>query len=84
MPSLAKFRVLDPRSQALVSLAVLIDGHDAGHIISGGEADINKSSSSEAQMAEAAEDLAKLSPELRVPLLGSLLRGALEQLEEEL
>ena len=76
MPNLEKYRALPTKQKALVALAVLIDGHDAGQILASG-------SSREAKLADAADDLARLAPELRIPLLGSLLRRSLTALEEE-
>lgn len=74
MGDLWRFRTLDTRERAIVTVAVLLDGHDAGDYLT---------SDKERHMAlfRAAKDLAELSPELRMPLLGSLLRQAIAELE---
>ncbi len=74
MADLWRFRTLDMRERAIVTVAVLLDGHDAGDYLT---------SDKERHLAlhRAAKDLAELTPELRMPLLGTLLRHALGQLE---
>ena len=75
MPDLSRFRSLSVRERALVAVAVLLDGHDAiDHFAS----DRDRS----AALSRAAKDLAELSPELRIPLAGTLLREAVTQLKE--
>lgn len=74
MPNIAKFRALSTREQALVALAVLLDGHDAIEFLS---SDKLKSTA----LQRAADDLVKLPPELRLPLLGTLLRHGIAQIE---
>ncbi len=78
MPNLDKFRSLTTREQAVVALAVLLDGHDAVEFL---RSDKVRSSA----LTRAAEDLVQLTPELRMPLLGTLLRRAvfkIQSLEE--
>lgn len=75
MPGLARFRALSPREKALVTVAVLLDGHDA-------EAFLQSDKDRSTALTRAAMDLAQLSPEVRMPLLGTQLRIALEDLEQ--
>ena len=73
MPDISRFRALATREKALVAMAVLLDGHDAPDYLS---------CDKERQLAltRAAKDLVELSPELRLPLIGTLLRSALKEL----
>ena len=73
MADLWRFRTLASRERAIVSLAVLLDGHDAGDYL---ESDKERS----AALSRAAKDLAELAPELRMPLVGSLLRRAVQEI----
>ena len=66
MPNLSKLRALSNREQAIVALAVLVDGHDAAQYLSS-DRDRNYA------LERAATDLSALSPELRIPLLLSLI-----------
>lgn len=70
MPNLSRFRALDARERGVVALAVLLDGHDAAEYL---KSDRDRSPA----LVRAAEDLAQLIPELRMPLLGTLLRRAI-------
>ena len=73
MSDLSKFRELSPKEQAIVSVAILIDGHDAAlYLLSDRER--------KGALSKAADDLAQLPPDLRLPLAGTLLRRALERL----
>ena len=74
MSSLRRFRKLTLRERALVSVGVLLDGYDASEYLS---ADKERQTA----LSKAAQDLANLPPELRMPLMGSLLRKTLEELE---
>lgn len=67
--SIKQFKALSRDEQAIVSLAVLLDGRDA--------ADFLASDVANPQLAKIAEGLASLALELRVPLLGSLFREAI-------
>lgn len=76
MPDISRFRALGTREKALVAIAVLLDGHDAADYLG---------CDKERQLAltRAARDLVELSPELRLPLIGTLLRAALRDLTAE-
>jgi hypothetical protein len=73
MPDLSRFRALSTVEKALVAIAVLFDGHDAVEYLS---------SDRERHIAltRAAKDLVELSPELRLPLVGTLLREAAQEI----
>jgi len=72
MADLSRFRSLTPKEQAIVTVAVLIDGHDAPvYLLSDRDR--------RAALSGAADDFAHLPPELRLPLVGTLLRRALER-----
>lgn len=73
MPDISRFRTLALRERALVAIAVLLDGHDAADYLA---------CDKERQQAltRAARDLVELSPELRLPLLGTFLREALSSM----
>lgn len=75
MPDLLRLRSLSVREQALVLIAVLLDGHDAMEYLS---SDKDRAIA----LARAAKDVADLPPEVRLPLAGTLLRTALSELEE--
>ncbi|MCB0322881.1 MAG: hypothetical protein KDD69_04885 [Bdellovibrionales bacterium] len=72
MPDLTRFRALSVRERAIVAIAVLLDGHDAAQYLAGDKARA-------AALCRAAKDLAELSPELRLPLVGTLLRESVAQ-----
>ncbi len=74
MASLRRFRKLNLRERALVAIGVLLDGYDASEYLAGDK-------ERQLALAKAAQDLADVSHELRMPLLGSLLRRTLEELE---
>ena len=74
MPNLDKFRALSAREQAVVSLAVLMDGHDAITML-------GSDKMRTPALTRAAEDLAQLAPDLRMPLLGTLLRRAIFKIQ---
>ena len=67
MADLSKFRSLSESEQAMVAVAVLLDGHDAVEYLA---SDKERGTA----LIRAARDLADLPPELRMPLLGTLLR----------
>jgi len=75
MPDVSRFRALSVRERAVVAVGVLLDGHDAALYL-------NSDPERSKALTRAASDLAELSPELRLPLLGTLLRSALEELGE--
>ena len=76
MPGLSRYRALGTREKALVAVAVLLDGYDAAEYLS---CDKERHTA----LTRAAKDLAELSPELRMPLIGSLLRTAMRELAEQ-
>ena len=76
MPNLSRLRALSPREQALVAMAVLIDGHDAVECLS---TDRDR----HLALTRAAKDLAELPPDLKLPLAGIVLRQALSILDQQ-
>ena len=74
MPNLSRFRALGTREKALVAVAVLLDGHEAGEYLSSDK-------ERHTALCRAAKDIAELSPELRLPLLGTLLRASISELD---
>ncbi len=74
MPNISRLRALGAREQALVAIAVLLDGHDAAEYLSSDK-------ERHTALARAASDLAELAPELRLPLAASVLRAAVADLE---
>lgn len=71
-----KLRTLKTDEQILVSIAVLLDGHEAAQYL---EAD----SSRGANMMDAVNFLSSQPPELRMPLVGSILRGAISRADSK-
>jgi hypothetical protein len=67
-----RFRGLPPKLRALVAVAVLLDGREAGAYLLT-DADYGP------DLAKAAEELASQAPELRMPFVGSALRAALKE-----
>ena len=67
---------LEAREQALVAVAVLLDGFEASVFL---ETDAEKGE----LMTALASHLASQPPELRLPYVGTLLRRALKIVEEE-
>ena len=76
MPDLSRFRALSTREQAVVAVALLLDGHDAPDYLG---SDKERS----VALSRAAKDIAELPLDLRLPLVGTLLRAALQELEQE-
>lgn len=74
MPDISRFRALGTREKALVAVAVLLDGHDAADFLA---CDKER----HLALTRAVKDLVELSPELRLPLLGTLLRSVLTELD---
>lgn len=70
MNSKDSFKSLSKHYQALVAVAVLIDGRDAAQYL---ENDLRFSN----ELVEAAASLSENPPELRIPLTGTLLREVL-------
>ncbi len=75
MKDLAQFRKLSPREQALVCVAVLFDGLDAPEVL-GTDAENGQI------LRKLAKELGSLAPDVRMPLLGTLLRGLVIDREE--
>ena len=71
-----KFRALNPWDRALVAIAVLLDGREAG-------AYLESDSVNGTGLRRAALDLAAVEPELRMPFVGTLLRAALKDLKSK-
>ncbi len=75
MPDVSKYRVLTTREQAIVAVAVLLDGSDSVDYVT---SDRDRGNA----LSRAARDLCQLAPDLRMPLVGTLLRAALKDLEQ--
>ncbi len=69
-----RFRSLAPRLRALVAVAVLLDGREAGEYLA-----IDATNGD--GLKKAAADLAAQDPELRMPYVGSALRAALKEMK---
>lgn len=70
--SLATWRTLSPRDQALVAVAVLVDGSDSKIYL---DCDADRGE----QLKKAAEELCSLEVDARVAFIGTVLRLALEE-----
>ena len=64
------FKALSEESRIIVALAVLIDGYDAIDILK-----MDKERG--AELAQAATEVVRLSPDIRMPLIGTYLRDSL-------
>lgn len=71
--SIAKIRNLSPKDRATVATAVLLEGADAALYL---EADSERGEI----LAQAAEELTRLEPEIRLCLTATILRGAIAEL----
>ena len=69
-----RFRSLAPRYRALVAVAVLLDGREAGTYL-------ENDAVNGPGLKRAAGDLSGLETELRVPFVGTMLRAAVEELK---
>ena len=69
-----RFRSLAARQRALVAVAVLLDGREAGLYL-------ENDSVNGAGLKRAAMDLAGFEPELRMPFVGTILRSALQEIK---
>lgn len=69
------FQNLEAKERALIAIAVLLDGREAVTYLRGSDPE-------EGRIRLAAEDLARIVPEMRMPLLGTLLRTALKDLRD--
>ena len=72
--ALNNFKSLSAKNKALVSLGVLIDGAEAETYLM----------TKDRGVLLASQELAKLPPETRMPLVGGMLRRALEALRKGL
>lgn len=68
------YKLLSKREQALVAIAVLLDGHDSALYLS---YDRDRGQA----LSKVALELADIAPELRMPLVGTLLRDILVEVE---
>lgn len=68
-----RYRNLAPRDRALVAIAVLLDGREAAEYLV-------RDAVNGQSLARAAGDLSSQPPELRMPLVGTFLRMALEEM----
>ncbi len=69
-----RFRSLPPRQRALVAIALLLDGRDAGIYLENDAVYGNG-------LKRAADELALLEPEMRMPFVGTVLRDALSNMK---
>lgn len=72
--SLIRYKSLNADKRALLAIAVLLDGREAINYL-GFDSVLDNS------MQRIAEEISSLEPELRMPLLGTLLREAITELE---
>lgn len=70
--ALSNFKSLTAKNKALVSLGVLIDGAEAETYLM----------TKDPSVISASQELSKLPPETRMPLVGGMLRRALESLRK--
>lgn len=70
-----RFRAISPHHRALVAVAVLLDGHEAGIFL-------KNDAAHGAVLERAASEMAKLDLQLRMAYLGTILRTALRQLTQ--
>ncbi|NLF24985.1 MAG: hypothetical protein GX589_04920 [Deltaproteobacteria bacterium] len=70
-----KFRVLPVEQRALVAMAVLLDGREAAVYL-------KNDAVNGAGLHRAALDLAGQPPDLRMPFVGTMLRMALQEMEQ--
>lgn len=73
MIQLERLRKLPPTQRALVAIAVLLDGREASTYL-------EQDAHSGGELGEIAAMVAELGGDLRIPLLGTELRDALEEL----
>lgn len=67
---------LPPEQRALVSIAILLDGFDAGVFL---DNDVQYQS----LLKDVAEELSKEDPASKIPYVGTILRNALKELGQE-
>jgi hypothetical protein len=71
---LTTYRTLSPRLRALIAVAVLLDGREAPVFLENDDR-------FGLELARAADELSRLTPDLRMALAGTLLRQALKELK---
>ena len=71
---LPRFNSLAASKKALVALAVLLDGREAVAYLRADSLLLDA-------LSKAAAELSELEPELRMPLAGTILREALQEME---
>lgn len=70
------FRSLPPHQRALVAIAALLDGNEAGSIL-------GRDSGSGESLRQAADELTRIELESRLQFIGTLYREALADMERE-
>jgi hypothetical protein len=73
MSVFSALKQLNLRHQAIIALSVLLDGREAENYLK-----CDKQNG--AELSKFAADLSKNNPEIRMPLAGSILRQALEEM----
>jgi len=69
-----RIKSLAPHQRALVAIAVLLDGHEAAEYLQNDSVHGNS-------LARSSEELAKIENKLRLPLLGTFLRAAVDEID---
>ena len=75
MINLERLRTLHPRQRALVVVALLLDGREAANYL---EQDAHYGR----DLADIAKMMGEVDPEIRMPLLGTILRESIKELSE--
>lgn len=73
MTSISRFEALPARDRVLVGLAVILDGLDAAEYLQG---EMTRGG----VLADVATEISRLNPEVRLCLIGTLFRKAIEEL----
>jgi len=74
MTDISKYRALGKKEKCIVALALLIDGLDALDYLA-----IDRDNHT--AFLRAAKDFTEMSPELRIPFLGTILRETIVELK---
>ncbi len=75
MTDISKYRALGSKEKCIVAIALLIDGLDAIEYLA-----IDRDNNT--AFLRAAKDFTEMSPELRIPFLGTLLRETIVELRK--
>lgn len=75
MKGLSSFRKLSPELQIQVCIGTLLDGLDSPDILA-------MDASDGSNLKRIARDLCTLTPDVRIPLVGTLLRKAFESIDQ--